>query len=92
MSGEAKTEGKTTESSSFGANNLVFSYSQSVSKTHSFSQSSKFESKKESNSKTESTSFEAGAVCSEFEASFIPGVDHELSPEFQNALDNLPVP
>ena len=52
----------------------------------------RFQSSSETNRKTSSVSFEAKAICSEFEASFIPGYDHETTPEFQNALDSLPYP
>ena len=52
----------------------------------------RFESESETSQKSSSISFEARAICSEIEASFIPSYVQELSPEFQEALDNLPVP
>jgi hypothetical protein len=93
LSGEASMDSSSESSSggSFGVG-TIFSFSKQVSESHSFSLSSSFESARESRTAKSSVSFEAKAVCSEFEASLIPGYNHTLSEEFKNATSNLPVP
>jgi len=92
MEKEVTSTESSSTSASVGFANLIESFSASVSASYAFSQSEKFESTSATSQKSSSVSFESRAVCSEFEASFIPDVQHELSPEFKQALDNLPVP
>ena len=92
MSKEAEMSESRSASASYGASNLVQSFSASVSGASAFSQSSKFESETQQSKSERSVSFESRAICSEFEASFIPSFEQALDDEFVKAREALPVP
>ncbi len=71
---------------------MLTSYSSSFSSSAAFSLSEKFKSDRSVSVSTNSVSFEARAMCSEYEAKFKPYAEHELDPEFLKALKSLPHP
>jgi hypothetical protein len=90
LSKEAGFSSTSSRSTSASANNLFFSASSSFSSKQSFKGSEKFNSFAESTSKENTVSFEARAICSEFEANFKPYAELELDEHFAAALDELP--
>lgn len=82
---------KSTSSSSVSAsvNTLFWKVSASRSSKSSFSQSAKLKVDIEENIKTSSVSFESRAICSEYEAAFIPTFEHQLDPHFVETLDRV---
>ncbi len=92
MSKEARIDESQSYSVQAGFKTLIYDFSASVSTSHSFSQSTKFSSSSDTSKSERSVSFESKAICSEFEASFIPAYQHQLDPEFEKVLSNLPVP
>lgn len=92
MEKEVSTSQNSSTKSSSGINLFIINTSSSLEKKSSFSSSTKFKAYQETNVKTNNVSFEARAICSEFEASFNPYAEQVLDAEFESALGDLPVP
>ena len=92
MENEVKTDTKSSSKTSGGVNLFIINTSASLETKSSFSGSVKFKSYQETNLKTNNKSFEARAICFEFDASFNPYVEQVLDEAFERALYALPCP
>lgn len=64
----------------------------SYSEARNFEKNEKFQESREESLKTNTVSFEARAVCTEFEASYSPYATREYDYIFETAIKELPVP
>ena len=90
LENEAKFDVSQESSFSSSINNVLFKASASFNRKTSFSASAKYKSFTDTSLKEDTVTFEARAICSEYEAKFNPDSEKFLDETFEKAMNELP--